>query len=149
MVANLRWAAFAICCWSATASVAADPRVANLSEEDNTAGWSFPYEAPAEKINRVRNGVDVVLKKEHGTPVSTFIQALGPPDVVTDLHKGFDGLSPKEDGMLVQFRQYLSYRLVWYLKKSGPRAHVDDSWFAAYVENEGDGVVRVASNNFR
>jgi hypothetical protein len=120
-----------------------------LSESDATAKWTYPYKAPAEKEKKIREGLEVLLKGQRGTPVSRFIEVLGTPDQITDMHKGFEGMSPNEDGMLVEYRQYLSHRLVWYISKSSAGHSLDDIWFAAYVGNGGDGVLKIMRNNFK
>jgi hypothetical protein len=109
-----------------------------------------PYSAPADKEKRVREGVEALLKGEPGTPVAKFIEVLGPPDQITDLDKGFAGMSMNEDGMLMQYRQHLSHRLVWYISKKTPKTpSLDDIWFAAYVGKGSGGVLRIMRNKFK
>jgi len=123
---------------------------ADLKETDVTLNWSYPYSAPADKEKQIRDGVEILLKEKRGTPVSKFIEILGPADQVTDMNKGFAGMSISEDGMLVQYRPYLSHRLVWYLKKKSAKSHnLDDVWFAAYVGKESDGIMKIMRNNFK
>jgi len=121
----------------------------DLKESDDTTQWSFPYRAPAEKEKRIRDGVEVLLKGERGTPATKFVEVLGPPDQVTDLSKDFAGMSPNEDGMLMRYRQKLSHRLVWFIsKKNKNTANLEDIWFAAYVEKGSDGILKIARNKF-
>jgi len=123
---------------------------ADLTESDVTSKWSYPYTAPADKEKRIRDGVEVLLKGQRGTPVTRFLEVLGPADEITDMSKGFEGMSLPEDSMLMQHRQYLSHRLVWYITRKSAKSHsVDDVWFAAYVGKERDGVIKVMRNNFR
>jgi hypothetical protein len=123
---------------------------ADLKEMDATSKWSYPYSAPADNEKRLREGVEVLLKGQRGTPASKFVEVLGPPDQVTDLGKGFAGMSMNEDNMLVQYRSDLSHRLVWYIAKKSVMGHnVDDVWFAAYVGKDSDGVLKVMRNKFK
>ncbi|OOG52987.1 hypothetical protein [Rhodanobacter sp. C03] len=125
-------------------------RAADLKESDTTSKWSYPYSAPADKEKRLREGVETLRKGQRGTPASKFIEILGPPDQVTDMSKSFEGLSMDEDSMLMQYRQYLSRRLVWYIKKKNAKSpNLDDVWFAAYVGKDSDGVLKVMRNKFK
>ena len=61
---------------------------ADLTESDVTSKWSYPYTAPADKEKRIRDGVEVLLKGQRGTPVTRFLEVLGPADEITDMSKG-------------------------------------------------------------
>jgi hypothetical protein len=123
---------------------------ADFKESDATLNWSYPYSASDDKEKLIRDGVEALLKEKRGTSVSKFLEVLGPADQVTDMVKGFEGMSVGEDSMLVQYRDYLSHRLVWYLKKKSADGHnIDDVWFAAYVGKNSDGVIKVMKNNFK
>ena len=122
---------------------------ADLNPHDSTSLWKYPYSAPNEKEERIRTGAALLLKEKPGVPASRFIEVLGPADQVDDLAQRFQGMSPAEDGMLVRYRQYLSHRLVWYVAKQAGGHSLNDVWFAAYVENGDDKVVKVVSNGLK
>jgi hypothetical protein len=71
---------------------------------------------------------------------------MGDPTQVDDLQQVFAGLSPTEDGFLVQNRSKLSKRAVWYVKKVGQSPNLNDIWFSVYFGRTQGKLVAKLSN---
>lgn len=84
------------------------------------------------------------LKK--GMSLAEVKAILGEPTQVDDLQQGFAGLSPTEDQFLVQNRDKLSQRAVWYVEKLGNFPKLNDVWYAAYFDRKDSKLVARLSN---
>lgn len=111
---------------------------------DNTTKWTRPYEADAEKIKKIHDGIPAL--KPHMTYAEATAK-LDAPDAVYDLRKPFFGLSPQEDGLLVRYRSSFSFRLIWYLSKNGSSPNLKDKWFALYIGTDEKTVLARMANN--
>jgi len=111
---------------------------------DTTEKWTTPYEADAEKIKRIHDGIPAI--KPHVTYAEATAK-LGAPDAVYDLRKPFFGLSPQEDGLLMRYRTRFSFRLIWYLSKNGSSPNLKDKWFALYVGTDEKTLLARMANN--
>jgi hypothetical protein len=100
---------------------------------DDTEKWAMPYDAEAEKIKRIHDGIPAI--KPHMT-YPEAVAKLGAPDAVYDLREAFFGLSPQEDGFLMRYRSDFSFRVVWYLSKHGTSPNLNDKWFALYIATD-------------
>ena len=111
---------------------------------DDTEKWATPYDAEAEKIKRIHDGIPAI--KPHMT-YPEAVAKLGAPDAVYDLRKAFLGLSPQEDGFLMRYRNSFSFRVVWYLSKHGTRPNLNDKWFALYIATDEKTLLARLANN--
>ncbi len=113
---------------------------------DKTRSWKFPYVAPDDKISKIQDN-----KEKLGPEIifSNVIELLGEPDIINVLQKGFCGLSPKEDGFLINNRKFLSYRAIWYLEKNSQIPNLKDKWITVYIANDGESVFHFLQNNIK
>ena len=113
---------------------------------DDTEKWTLPYDAEAEKIKRIHDGIPAI--KPHMT-YSEAVAKLGAPDAVYDLRKAFFGLSPQEDGFLMRYRNDFSFRVVWYLSKHGTSPNLNDKWLALYIGADEKTLLARLANNIK
>lgn len=111
---------------------------------DDTEKWTMPYDAEAEKIKRIHDGIPAIKPR---MTYSEAVAKLGSPDAVYDLRKAFFGLSPKEDGFLMRYRSDFSFRVVWYLSKQGTSPNLNDKWLALYIATDGKTLLARLGNN--
>jgi hypothetical protein len=123
---------------------AAETQPDSIKPFDNTEKWATPYEAPADKVKKLQEGIQGV---KLNMTYREVITKLGTPDTVDDLRKNFFGLSPQEDGMMMRYRNNFSYRAVWYFTKRGRNANLNDKWYALYVGTDEKTVLARMANN--
>src|SRR5690349_21576560 len=87
-----------------------------IQPTNETKGWTYPYKADQDRTKKILDGAKSIKSK---TTFEEVVNKLGKPDVIDDLRKSFMGLSPEEDSLLVGRRSQLSYRLIWYISKTG------------------------------
>ena len=114
-----------------------------LAARDHTASWTLPYKADEAKIERIQKALSEL---KPGMSPGEAVKLLGEPDVVTDLRKGFYGLSPQEDDAMVQSRDDLGYRLVWYLSKASKTVNLKDRWVALYTARADNRIAGLLTN---
>jgi hypothetical protein len=111
---------------------------------DNTLKWELPYEAPADKIKKLQEGIkSIKLRMTYAQTVAR----MGAPDAVYDLRQDFFALGPQEDSLLISYRNNFSFRVIWYLSKTGTAPNLKDKWFALYLATDKKTVLARMANN--
>jgi hypothetical protein len=111
---------------------------------DKTLKWELPYEAPADKIKKIQDGIkSIKLRMTYAQTVAK----MGAPDGVYDLRQDFFALGPQEDNLLMSYRSNFSFRVIWYLSKTGTAPNLKDKWFALYLATDEKTVLARMANN--
>jgi hypothetical protein len=111
---------------------------------DDTLKWELPYEAPADKVKKIQDGIkSVKLRMTYAQTVAR----MGAPDGVYDLRQDFFALGPQEDNLLMSYRSNFSFRVIWYLSKTGTAPNLKDKWFALYLATDEKTVLARMANN--
>ena len=118
----------------------------NIGVIDRTKTWTLPYIASEVKVTRI---VENIEKLEPKMQYSEAVALFGEPDTINDLQGNFFGLSPQEDGFLVQYRPFLSYRAIWYLKKNYKMPCLRDKWLIVYLASDEDTVFYILQHNVK
>jgi hypothetical protein len=114
---------------------------------DETKKWSYPYKANDERSNQILKVAKLV--NDFHLTIQEVIDKLGKPDVVEDVRKKFNGLSPEEDQMMMRNRNKLSFRAIWYISKQGTLPNLKDTWIAVYVGTDERNVMELLANNIQ
>src|SRR5689334_1236084 len=69
-----------------------------LRPVDETKKWAYPYKADAERSRQILQGAK--LAERFRLSIQEAVAQLGKPDMVEDLRKRFQGLSPEEDSLM-------------------------------------------------
>jgi len=111
---------------------------------DNTLKWDLPYEADANKVKKIQDGIPAIKLR---MTYSKAVAKLGAPDAAYDLRTSFFGPGPQEDALMMSYRSNFSYRVIWYLSKAGTAPNLRDKWFALYLAvDEKTVLARMAGN---
>ena len=114
---------------------------------DETKKWSYPYKASEERNKQILK-VAKLVNNFHLT-IQEVIDKLGKPDVVEDVRKKFNGLSPEEDQMMMRNRTILSVRAISSIRKQGTLPNLKDTWIAVYVGTDERNVMELLANNIQ
>jgi hypothetical protein len=114
---------------------------------DETKKWSYPYNANEERSRQILKAAK--LADNFYLTIQDVIKQLGKPDVVEDVRKKFNGLSPEEDRMMERNRNKLNFRAIWYISKQGTVPNLKDSWIAVYVGRDEKNIMELLANNIR
>jgi len=130
--------------FASISSAQSDSSTKPIQPTSETKEWTYPYKANQERAKKILEGAKLIKSE---VTFQDVMDKLGKPDVIDDLRKSFNGLSPDEDGMLMGSRSRLSYRMVWYITKQGTLPNLKDIWVAAYVGTDEKTVMGLLGNN--
>jgi hypothetical protein len=105
-----------------------------------------PASNPAATTKPATPSAESFAALKRGMTLDQAIATMGKPSQVDELQGGFAGLSPTEDDYLVDHRDALGKRAVWYVKRVGRTPNLNDVWFSAYFSIKDGKMVRKLSN---
>lgn len=114
---------------------------------DETKKWSYPYKANDERSKQILKAAK--LADNFYLTIQEVVEKLGRPDVVEDIRKKFNGLSPEEDQVMMRNRNKLTFRAIWYISKQGTLPNLKDTWIAVYVGTDERNVMELLANNIQ
>jgi hypothetical protein len=114
---------------------------------DETKKWVYPYKANEERTKQILKATK--LAEHFYLTLQEVMERLGKPDVIEDLRKKFNGLSPEEDKMMARNRDKLTFRAIWYISKQGTLPNLKDTWIAIYVGADERNVRELLANNIQ
>ena len=104
-----------------------------LTPIDNTESWWYPFQAPEQKIQSLRNALE---EFKGSILLDDLVRKVGKPDRIDDLSKQNKPLSPFESSFIVGSKGRFSYRFVWFARKESKSPGLSDSWLAAYLDKD-------------